>query len=365
MLNFGPILGAPLAGNPGTFPVSVAINAVAPRPHAAAVVTFGRSAAILATAPRPHGAFAVTITAGPSAAISAATARPRASFTVSSQIAARIFGTTARPIGVAHAQFGTGASVSANTHTPSARFVVMQGIGVNINGRTAEPKSAIFVSRAMTAAISGHTGQDTALFRAYQGVGARIAATTHAPIATSAANVYALGAAMRGTALRPTGSWSAWASNPIPGIGATLAYLTRLATELPGVMPGPPLLKGLRGGGIEARTLDFTPDLAPIGDGLISINSITVSRVDGSYMTPNDLSITPPFYTPPWLTGSMINQSGTVVGAAIVGWWETASATVALVDPIFYKISVTVTTALGYTLTRDCYQVVTDAFGNI
>lgn len=364
MLNFGPLLSAPLAGNPGTFPVSVAINAVAPRPHAALAVTFGRSAAILGVAPRPHGAFAVTVTSGPSAAILGTTARPRAAFTVSSQIAAHIFGTTARPVGVAHAQFGTGVSISANTHAPSARFVVMQGIGVSVNARTTEPKSAIFVSRAMTAAISGHTGQDTALFRAYQGAGARIVATTRAPTATGAANAYALGAALQGTALRPIGSWSAWAANPIPGIGATLAYLTRLATELPGVMPGPPLLKGLRGGSIEARTLDFTPDLAPIGDGIISINSITVSRVDGSYMTPNDLSITPPFYIPPWLTGSMLS-GGNIVGAAIVGWWETASATVALADPIWYKISVTVTTALGSTITRDCYQVVTDAFGGL
>jgi len=366
VLNFGPILSAPLAGNPSLQAVHAAINGLAARPSAVAHVTFGRNAAIAATARRPGAVVLAQQLLGTPAVINARTTSPHAAVSVSSQTAARIQATLTRPGAVVHAAQGISVSLSAHTAMPHGAASVARGVGVTVRGTTHAPVSTIKVARGVSTSIAGHTLQTTAQIRAGQGVAATIRGATRMPVGQGAGTQYPYGVQISGIASAPLGSWSVYASNPIPGIGAELAYLTRIATSLPGVMPGPPLLKALRGGSIEARTVDFTPELITTADGLISIIGITVSRVDGSVMGPSDLMITPPYYTPPWLAGTMLNPAtGTAIGAAIVGWWCTAGLAVAAAGPVFYKVSVSVTTANGSTLTRDLYQVVTDALGSI
>ena len=360
---FGPLLSAPLAGNPGVNPLAT-INAIALRPSAVVRATFGRTGTILATAPRPGAAATATFTVGNQTTISGHAARPGGVVSAQVETAGRLFGITARPIALVSAARGVAANVAASTHAPTASFAGVRGVSSAIVGTTHPPKSVLPVALGIVTSIKGTTFAAKAVVPASLGVGALIKGTAPVAHAAGLAGYGGTSVAINGLIARPTGPWSVYTSNPIPGIGATLAYLTRVATELPGVMPGPPLLKPLRGGSIEARTLDFTPDLAPVFDGLVSITGITVSRVDGALMGPNDLIITPPYYVPPWLTGTMLNPlTGASVGAAIVGWWAMVSTTIAATEPVYYKISVTVTTAGGSTLTRDCYQTVTDAFG--
>ena len=142
----------------------------------------------------------------------------------------------------------------------------------------------------------------------------------------------------------PTASGISYISYPVAAWGAQLAKLRHITTTA----PGPPMLGAIRGGGFEARQLDFTPDLAPSGDSITSILAMMVNRVDGAALGPGDLVL-----SQSWLLGS-----------SIVGWWATAAAQIASNGPVFYKISIIVSTALGSTpRTRDVYQTVTNALG--
>jgi len=152
----------------------------------------------------------------------------------------------------------------------------------------------------------------------------------------------------------PSASFIAYTSYPVAAWGVRLVPLKHTATTQPDATGGgPPMLGAIRGGSVESRELDFTPDLAPSGDSIITVLGVSVSRVDGAPLGMGDLVISPPNTIRPWLTGG-----------AIVGWWASASAQIAIGGPVFYKVSVTVSTALGSTpRTRDVYQTVTNALG--
>lgn len=156
----------------------------------------------------------------------------------------------------------------------------------------------------------------------------------------------------------PSASTIAYTSYPVAAYGAKLAFLRRLSTTGPTYSGGPPMMGALRGGSIESRELDWTPDLAPAGDAITGLLGVTVTRVDGAPLIFGDLRI-----LTSWVTGYLPITGGTS-GAAIVGWQCTASAQIAVLGPVYYKITVIVSTALGSTpRTRDVYQTVTNALG--
>lgn len=156
-----------------------------------------------------------------------------------------------------------------------------------------------------------------------------------------------------GTALAPSAAFVAYTSYPVAAWGTKVASLKHITTTQPDIVGGPPMLGAIRGGSVESRELDFTPDLAPSGDYIITVLGVSVSRVDGAPLGMGDLTISPPNTIRPWLTGGFI-----------VGWWAGVGTQIANGGPIFYKVSVTVSTALGSTpRTRDVYQTVTNALG--
>lgn len=165
-------------------------------------------------------------------------------------------------------------------------------------------------------------------------------------------------AAFNANTRMPSASTIAYTSYPVAAYGVRLAALRRISTTGPTYSGGPPMIGALRGGSIETRELDWTPDLAPQGDAITGLLGVTVTRVDGAPLIYGDLRI-----ITSWLSGYLPISGGTS-GAAIVGWQCTASAQIAFSGPIYYKVTIIISTALGSTpRTRDIYQTVTNALG--
>ncbi len=53
--------------------------------------------------------------------------------------------------------------------------------------------------------------------------------------------------------------------------------------------PVPTELPAMRVGELEGRYLDCTPALAPVGDTFTAVPVVTITRIDGTVMTANDL----------------------------------------------------------------------------
>jgi hypothetical protein len=388
VLNFGPLLSAPLLASPGLTPVTAGIIATAPRPTAHLAAGYGQTAALSALAPRPS---ARLLASGQiTAVLSAVEARPSAVVGASSGVGVgvAILGLAARPsallssvqgIGTAihaatteptsstfNAVFGTGATIRASLARPTASFSAAQGISASLVSKASSPVGVLGGTRGVgVTSLQAFTLPSTARIQTQQGVSAALSGLASEPSAHLFAGPTNITSAQILTSTAaPSAVITAYASNPIPAIGAILSYLRHTASLHPGVIPTPPFVGSLRGGSVEARQLDFTPELLPLGSGILSVLGISVQRIDGAPMTPGDLTITPPGTAGPWLSGSITNAAGISVGAAIVGWWETAAAQIAVSGPVYYKVSITVATSSGETpLTRDCYQIVTNALG--
>jgi hypothetical protein len=94
-----------------------------------------------------------------------------------------------------------------------------------------------------------------------------------------------------------------------------------------------------------ARVLSFPGQ--SITDTVASVVSIVATRTDGQSMSANDLTITPAGAASPWITNGQI-----------VTWWQAAGADIAANGPVTYQIEITVQTAGGRTVKRDCLQTV-------
>jgi hypothetical protein len=114
--------------------------------------------------------------------------------------------------------------------------------------------------------------------------------------------------------------------------------------------PLPERLGAMRAGALDTRGDDLTLAVSPVSDSLTSV-SITVARRDGVAMGANDLTVTPPLYPPPWITGFVVN------------WWQSSGAAIARSGPVDYQITITAQTAAGRIVVHDLYQLVTAALG--
>ncbi len=54
--------------------------------------------------------------------------------------------------------------------------------------------------------------------------------------------------------------------------------------------PPPTELPGMRAGEIDGRYLDCTPALAPVGDKFVGVPALTITRIDGVDLGPDDLA---------------------------------------------------------------------------
>jgi len=122
------------------------------------------------------------------------------------------------------------------------------------------------------------------------------------------------------------------------------------------IVPLPVRLDTYRQGEVDERAIDFSRDLIPYADHLATVNFVrVVSRDDSKGLTPEDLKII--IDSPdqvPW-----IDQTG-----YIVGWWQTASDSIARDGvSVDYQLTVEATTQAGRIIICDAMQLLVAARG--
>jgi hypothetical protein len=124
-------------------------------------------------------------------------------------------------------------------------------------------------------------------------------------------------------------------------------------SDLPALHPEPKVLGDMRISTTDTRYYDLSPDLAPLGDALLTWG-VAVARVDGRTSDEQDLAVSPQDKAPPWLTVS----DGYPSHMLVVNWWQRAGAAVAE-----YVVTVSVTTAQGRSIAYDATQTVVEEIG--
>ena len=140
-----------------------------------------------------------------------------------------------------------------------------------------------------------------------------------------------------------------------------VSYVQR-TIEIPPVPPLVPLvLAPMCVSNTDTRSLDFYRSLFLVNDSISSVMSITATRLDGLPLTSYDLLITPPNTQSPWVSP---NAAG--VANMAVNWWQSVGTLQQIsVDGcnVTYLLVVTVTTAMGRTITVTASQLISPVIG--